>query len=390
MKVFSTYFKVLRKNIIGIGIYLAIFLIIVVFSTIRNSSEETPGFEASKTHLTIINEDGENPLAAGLISYLGKHSVQVELKDEREAIQDALFFRITEYVLRIPDGFYEDFMDDGEMTLEKTAIDKSYSSYYMDSMINRYLNTWRAYKNLIKEMPAEKIGEYVELDIGKEVPVRLGSGNTGSKSGYVMSYYFNMAAYSTLSVIIIGIATVMGAFNHKDLKRRNECSPVHQGRMNRIFVLANLLFASMVFAVNLAGAAVLFGKELFTCTGFFMGTNLFIFTLATLSISMLVTVLVKSKAAQNAAANTISLGMCFIGGAFVPQFLLGNTMRTIASFTPAYWYIKANNDIYALEDFAVGNMKGILFSCGMVTGFAAVILAIALCISKRKEASAQQ
>lgn len=384
MKVFSAYFKVLRKNIIGIAIYMLVFLVVVIFSTLGNQSDETTGFEETKTALTIINEDGDHVMTAGLIAYLQEHSVSAEVKNDREMIQDALFFRVTEYVLRIPKGFSENFGKDGELSLEKTAIGQSFGSVYVDSMVNRYLNTWRAYQELAGDMAPDKIQEYVKEDIEKEAAVSLGSGDTSENHGYSMSYYFNMAAYSTLSVIIIGVCIVMGSFYHKDLKRRIQCSPMRTTRMNVILAGANLNFAFAVFALNILVGFVIFGRKIFSTAGIFMCLNLFIFTIATLSISMLVVLVVKSKAAQNAAANTISLGMCFLGGAFVPQFLLGDSIKLLASFTPAYWYIKANNEIDLLETFTLDTMQGILTCYAVEVGFAVAIFSLALFISKQR------
>jgi len=52
---------------------------------------------------------------------------------------------------------------------------------------------------------------------------------------------------------------------------------------------------------------------------------------------------------MSAAANVFSLGSCFISGVFVPQDLMSNTVLKIASFTPNYWFVKANNSISPIE-----------------------------------------
>jgi hypothetical protein len=62
-----------------------------------------------------------------------------------------------------------------------------------------------------------------------------------------------------------------------------------------------------------------------------------------------------------------TMTLSFISGVFVPQQLLGNTVQTIASFTPIYWYVKASNDIHNLIIFSSENLKPILSSMLIVS-----------------------
>ena len=45
--------------------------------------------------------------------------------------------------------------------------------------------------------------------------------------------------------------------------------------------------------------------------------------------------------------NISSLTMAFISGVFVPQYLLGEGLLTIAKFTPMYWCVYASNMVDA-------------------------------------------
>jgi ABC-type uncharacterized transport system permease subunit len=82
-----------------------------------------------------------------------------------------------------------------------------------------------------------------------------------------------------------------------------------------------------------------------------------------------------------------TMTLSFIIGVFVPQQLLGKTVQTIASFTPIYWYVKANNDIHNLIIFNSENLKPILSSMLIELGFAAAIFAVTLVIIKQKRLS---
>ena len=46
--------------------------------------------------------------------------------------------------------------------------------------------------------------------------------------------------------------------------------------------------------------------------------------------------------ALNGINNVLSLGLCFLGGVFVPLEMLGNGIVSIAQFLPTYWYSRIN------------------------------------------------
>ncbi len=86
-------------------------------------------------------------------------------------------------------------------------------------------------------------------------------------------------------------------------------------------------------------------------------------------------------------SNIISLGLSFISGAFVPQFLLSEGVLTLARFTPTYWFVKANNTI--AEATVSGEvLKNILGYIGIEFLFTLAFFVLSLAIAKsnrRKE-----
>jgi ABC-2 type transport system permease protein len=108
--------------------------------------------------------------------------------------------------------------------------------------------------------------------------------------------------------------------------------------------------------------------------------------IACLGISFLLGTLIKKRNAQAPLQNTLTLAFSFLSGAFVPQFMLGKTVLTIASFTPTYWYIKSNHAIVALSNFSLGNIAPVLFNMLVVLGFGAAALLVAMAISKKRSA----
>jgi ABC-2 type transport system permease protein len=112
--------------------------------------------------------------------------------------------------------------------------------------------------------------------------------------------------------------------------------------------------------------------------------NSLVFAVCGAGISFLIGNSVKSPNAIPAISNVVTLGLCFISGVFVPMELLGNSVLKIASFTPTYWFVKANNQIAELTQFDLANLEPILSSMLIQFGFALAFFTAALVINKKR------
>jgi ABC-2 type transport system permease protein len=83
----------------------------------------------------------------------------------------------------------------------------------------------------------------------------------------------------------------------------------------------------------------------------------------------------------------VALGFCFISGVFVPQQFLGSSVLEIASFTPSYWFVKANNQIAELTQFDFAYVEPIVSGMLIQVGFALAFFTVALVIGKKKSFS---
>ncbi|MDD5603313.1 MAG: ABC transporter permease, partial [Eubacteriales bacterium] len=219
----------------------------------------------------------------------------------------------------------------------------------------------------------------VSAPVEMEVPPDPKPGNS-----YNIAYFFNYLAYALFSILILGVTTCMFAFNNTDIKRRNMCSPLSLRQMYLQMAGGNLVFAVLSWAVMILAGLAIFGRQILSQRGMLLCINSFIFMTAGLSISYLISGLLKSRNAQGAVANVVTLGTCFIAGVFVPQELLGNFVLSMAKFTPTYWYVKANNLIVDISDFS-GSSTGAIISCMFIqAGFAAGILLLSLFIAGKK------
>ncbi|MBZ9685479.1 ABC transporter permease [Clostridium estertheticum] len=383
MQVFKVYFKIIKANMGQMSIYLVVFLSIsLLYSTMATTKTEK-SFSQTKTNVAFINLDGNTALLTGFKEYLSKNANFIDVENKPEKLQDALFFRDVEYIVTIPVDFTSNFLKGKPLEVQKTVVPNSTTRMYVDMAINKYFNMARVYANNIPGITEENLVKEVSKGASTETTVQLKSfGAKVQNNGFAVAS-FNYLAYSLFSILILGVSSISMVFNNKNLKRRNLCSPMKNSSFNLQLIMGNLVFALASYGV-LAGFGFILNRDhMMSYNGLLLCVNALVFTIAALSISYLVGILIKNKNAQSAIANVLSLGFSFISGVFVPQQFLSDKAIAIASFTPTYWYVKANNMIGALSNFSFNNLSPIFTYMLIELGFAMAIFSVALVVSKQ-------
>lgn len=385
MIVFKTYFKIIKKLSSQLSIYLVIFLGLAVLFSFMGSTNQVDKFTQSKTRVAFINNDEHSVLIKNFKDFLEKHSIYVDLEDKTEKLQDALFFREVEYIARIPAGFTAAIMSGKDTMIDKTVVSGSTSSIYTDMLINKYFNTAKLYVKNYKSITQEELVKQIEKDLSVETNVEITTSGGKAVDTSETENYFNYLAYILISVIILGVSSIMMVFNNLNLKRRNLCSPIRNTSINIQILLGNIVFSIACWGLMILLAFILYKDKMFNINTLYFCINSLVLTLTILSMSFLVGIVIKSKNAQSGISNVLSLGLCFLSGVFVPQNLLGENVLAIAKFTPTYWYVKANRVIGNLTNFNTDNLAPVITSLLIELGFAIALVSIALVMSKRKQ-----
>lgn len=389
MQVFKTYFRILKKQLLPVIIYGVMFLgLTIMIST--NIKVENTQFEASKVNIMVVNEDGENEFLNGFLEYLSNYVTYVDVKEDEEARKDALFHRKVEYILTIPEDFTEKFIRDGESTLIKEAVPDSVDAISVDNAINNFMNMAKVYLSHVPGISMEELNEKVIQNLKKETPVTVEVKTTDAitySNGYTMNY-FNVLGYILLSSLITGVSIVMFSFHGVDIRRRHSASPISNRGMNAQLLLANLIYVFGLLILYIIAGHVLNKDRVFNMNTWLTWINAAVFTITCLSISYLIGITVKSRKAVQALTTAVSLSLSFISGIFVPQQYLGDSVIKAASFTPTFWYVKANNSIYEISALQWSEISKIVGYMAIQLGFAVAIISIALVVSKRKRQQA--
>ena len=384
MQVFKLYFKILKKSATTLMVYIGIFLLITILFAANMRESSNTLFEESKIDIALINQDKESSLLNGFQEYLSKSSNFVDIEETKEGMQDALFFREVSYIMIIPKGFTEEFLNGNEPVLVKHTVPDSTSAAYVDIAIDSYFNTAKTYVAHLNELSEEEMVEKVSNDLAVETQVGVYAKELKIKDNTFMVLYFNYLVYALLSVLMLGISSIMISLTKLDIKRRNLASPIPISSIQLQQILGNLSFTFLCDVLLIITGLLLSGRTIFDKTSLLFSINVIVFSVAALSIAYLVGILVKGREASNGIANVVSLGLCFVSGVFVPLEFLGETAIQIAKFTPAYWYTTANAQIGNLTNFSFSNLSGLFGNMLIQLGFAIAIFSIALVANKKK------
>ena len=384
MRVFNVCNIIIKRRFVTFALYFIVFMALTIIMPMMSAELYTTDFAEMKPNFTIINRDGISPLTDGLAIYLDGRGHEVILTDDRETLQDASFFNATDYIIILPQGFKDAFFKGQPLMIETVATAESAKGLYVDLLVNQYFNQARFYREMASTDEAALVSAVLE-DLSIETKVETKRFGTGAPVDTTYQIYNNMLSYILIVLIIVSISNLTSSFRRPDIRMRNMCSPLKPRSISGQQILSGLLVSFAAWALLTAMGFVVFGSYLAGTDRRAIGLillNSFVMTLVALSIASLVSAFIKSPNSQNAAANFVSLGLCFLGGVFVPISILGEGLLTVARFTPTYWYVKALGNICELTSFSRDTLAPIWQAILTMLIFAAAFFCLSLVIGK--------
>ena len=376
--------KILKRNYPSIIIYLVIFLgLSLLFAVQSNQQEEEySSFDTVKTNVAVFQEE-DTPLVRGFIENLKETSNIVEVENEKDIISDALYVRMVTYVVHIPNGFTEDFMNGEEVKLIKQTIPDNITNIYTELSVDSYFNTARSYLSVQEDLTQDELVLKTSAALSKQTPVDVKTYGMPEGESY-SKFYFNYLSYSMVSILVLGTSIIMLVWKDLDLFRRTEVSPLTRQSINLQKYLALGVFTLFTWAV-LSFAFFLVNRRAVLDQKLMLHIlNALVFAFTAMGMSFLVGTFLKSRNAISAVSNVIALGPSFISGVFVPQEFLGDNVLTLAKVTPTYWYVTANNIISSLSGLA-GDPLGTIYRYMIIVGaFGLFFFAAASVAAKRQ------
>lgn len=388
MKVFKACLKVVKSKISVLMLYFIIFIAFSVAMTTLSKEQYTTDFTALEPNFTIINRDPSSSLGNDLTEFLELHGTNVALEDSKEVLQDATFYHASDYIIIIPEGFSARVGD--TPALQTITTPNSAKGFYMDQLTNQYLNTKRQYQLAVPELTGKPLHKTILEDLSKEVTVEKKSYSESQPVEQTVRTYIQMYAYIILILVMFTISTIMQVFRRPDLHMRNLCTPIKLRSMNAQLILCGGLISLLAWLLLMVTGWIIYGSSLSQIDLriiLLLLLNSVCYLLIAIGLGFLVGSFVRSSSSQNSVANLLSLGSCFLGGIFVPLNMLGEGLRTVSQFIPAYWYATALNRICSLTEFTGETLIPIWQAFLIQIGFAVALCAVALVISKVRQQS---
>ena len=379
MTVFKTFLKILNKNKFIIILYTMFLIFFGGFN--MQTSESNINFVASKPDIMIVNYDEEKGITKDLIKYIEENSNVVDLKNNEDAINDALFYRDVNYVVYIPKNYNKDFMDgkNPEIEIKSTG---DYQSSFAEMLLSRYIKVANIYQKSInsEEELISKINETLSKKSEVEITSKLDT-NILSKA----TFYYNFANYSIMACLIYVICLILASFKDIKIQKRTIISSTNYKTLNRKILLSNSLFSIILWMIYVVLSFILVGDIMFSIHGIFYLINSFVFTICATTIALFIGNIVSNKNAISGIVNVISLGSSFLCGAFVPMEWLPDGVIKIAHILPSYYYISNNEVLKTLELINLNTIKPILLNIIIVLSFSIMFIILTNIVSKRKQ-----
>ena len=379
MTVFKTFLKILNKNKFIIILYTLFLIFFGGFN--MQTSESNINFVASKPDIMIVNYDEEKGITKDLIKYIEENSNVVDLKNNEDAINDALFYRDVNYVVYISKNYNKDFMDgkNPEIEIKSTG---DYQSSFAEMLLSRYIKVANIYQKSInsEEELINKINETLSKKSEVKITSKLDT-NILSKA----TFYYNFANYSIMACLIYVICLILASFKDIKIQKRTIISSTNYKTLNRQLLLSNSLFSIILWMIYVVLSFILVGDIMFSIHGIFYLINSFVFTICATTIALFIGNIVSNKNTISGIVNVIALGSSFLCGAFVPMEWLPDGVIKIAHILPSYYYISNNEVLKTLELINLNTIKPILLNIIIVLSFSIMFIILTNIVSKRKQ-----
>lgn len=378
MTVFNTVLKIVNKYKFNIILYT---VLLITFAGVNfKSGNNTTNYIATKPDVYIVNYDENKGITKDLIKYLNKNTNIKKLNNNKEAINDALFYRDVNYIIYIPKDFRKNFLE-GKNPKIKIKTTKDYNSVLAENLLSNYIKTANIY---LKNSPSEQeLIKKVNKTISKSIKVKINS-KLDTNSLSQVTFYFNFLNYSILAGCVYVICLILSSFKEEKIHKRMMISSTSYKKINQKLLLSLGVIAILLWIFYIALAFILLGKVIFEAHGILYIINSFIFMIVSLSLSFLVGNIVNSKTAINGIINVVALGSSFLCGAFVPMEWLPKYVVSISHILPSYWYIKTNELIKTIEVINLKSIEPLIKNGLVLIIFMIIFITITNIISKKK------
>lgn len=380
MQVYKSFFHILNKQKGQVLLYFGIFMAIAyIIAGIYARDDRKMKWVEDQCFFAVFDED-QTMASQAVVHFLSTYHSEVALPDQQEKIQDELYERNVDAVLRIPKGFGQSLESEVPLKMQITDISGSQYSVLFRNDIMNYMKLVSLYIKNGNTVPVAF--EKADAQRKVRVSVQLKETEAGIDRSRLYCYVVYLP-YIYISICIAAIGPAVIAFRRQAIMDRNECSATSLLRMN-MEVFAGIVTAGMailfisIFLVYLGN-----GRSFLNLRGMLYCINMFSFLWVALGVTFLVGQFATRVSSLTMISNVIGLGMSFLSGVFVPLDQLDQGVVRFAHFMPMYWYVKAAKYI---DYYQSGDSLSVFWSYVLIEIlFAVAIVCCGMAYTKTKQ-----
>lgn len=375
MPVFKAAMKIALKNMGLILMYVCIVALSLILTIGNTAGSQEQDYAAASMKISLVDED-DSELSQALIRHLsGIHQIRECENDSARLVED-LYYREADYALRIPQGFGA---DPARFPLQVTEVPGSYAGVYLKNQIDSYLSQIHFYQ--AADFTLEQAISLADQAVSPTVEVLNQSSRTQNRFGA----FFQFIPYGAICMLSYAIGNVLCAFMKTEVRKRIGASALTHRRIEWELLLSVGVFGAAVFGIFLIMAVAFLGTDFFSADNLILYlSNMAVMILVCMSLAYLIAMGVRSQESLSGIVNSLSLGMSFLCGVFVPLEILGEGVKTAAHFLPFYWYEQANLVISTTPFLSTDQLMQIRNFMGIQAAFALTFVALGAAVHNKR------
>ena len=377
MIVFKTFYKVIKKSKGLIFLFTGMLLLFGIMNATTEDIAST--FTVVKPNILIVNNDNDNIITNNLVNYLKSKTNIIDIEDNEEKRNDALFYRDVSYIIYIPKNYGENILKE-DINLDIKSS-KDYEASLAEMILKEYLKVQKVFIN--QNNTKEEIINNINSALKDNTKVEITSTINIDKSSKI-GRYFNFQSYTISAIILFIVCLVISSFHEKTISKRINISSMPPEKHNTLILLSSLLYAFITWLLLALLSIILFNKELLTIKGSIYLFNSLIFTICILSLALLLSNLIKNRNAISGVVNVLSLGPAFLCGAFIPLEYLPENVKIISHIFPAYYFTNTNDLLIEMELINYESLKGVINNTLILISFTLLFIILNNIVTKKR------
>ena len=389
MKVFNLFFRMARNFKLQILIFMGICVLMSLPIKQQLNDMADVNYDTKNINLTIIDHD-QDIASEALIEYLSSKANLVEVEDNLQARLDAIFFKKTDYILEIPNGWTQSILAQDDIRPFITQIgSQTKMAASVDAWLMTYVKSLEVSRLRLGENPdpseIKSLLKEVQHDLNGQVKMDTLAKDVDMNTMIFGEYFQSFAIYAMTMIFITVFGNIILSMRSPEVSKREWLGKHTEIKRTLQTWMASLIFALLIWlGFGFIGLTIL-GWQLIQDPKFWMVLlNGLICVFGLQSMAYFVAVMIPNKGMVSFMGNVISLVLAFFSGLFVPLEFVDKTAQSLVSIASPIWYMRTNKLIMELKQIQWNDMTQILQNFGIQLLIAIAFLGMSYIIQRHR------